>query len=174
MFTPLTEASQAGFRQGLKEFGYREGSNILITWRSAEGKPDRAPALAAELVRMKADVIVAEFTPWSAPPTGHADDPDHHGPAGDPVATGLVASLARPGGNVTGFTNSAAELAGKRLELLKGLAPNLAVVGLLIGGTDPIDAAFVAETQAAASAAGSSWPSSRCRVRKSSLPRLPN
>jgi putative tryptophan/tyrosine transport system substrate-binding protein len=154
MFTPMTKAFQEGFRQGLREHGYVEGQSIVVEWRSAEGRTDRANALAAELVRLKVDVIVAEFTPAvQAAKSATQTIPIVMAPAGDPVATGLVASLARPGGNITGFSNIAAELSGKRLELLRELVPGLARVGLLIHGADPLDKAFVEETQAAAAKA---------------------
>jgi putative tryptophan/tyrosine transport system substrate-binding protein len=154
MFTPITKVVQDAFRQGLREHGYVEGQNIVVEWRSAEGKPDRANALAAELVRLKVGVIVAEFTPAvMAARKATQEIPIIIAPAGDPVATGLVASLARPGGNITGFTDIAVELSGKRLDLLRELLPGLQRVGLLIHGADPLDKAFVAETQKAAARA---------------------
>ena len=155
LFTPLTDTVQEGLRQGLREHGYVEGQNIRIEWRSAEGRPDRAAALAAELVRLDVDVIVAEFTPAAiAARNATRTIPIVMAPAGEPVAMGLVESLARPGGNVTGFSNIAAELSGKRLELLRELVPGLARVGLLIHGADPLDRAFVDETRAAAARDG--------------------
>ena len=154
MFTPLTKAVQEAFRQGLREHGYVEGQNVLVEWRSAEGRTDRAKALAAELVRLKVGVIVAEFTPAVlAAKNATQTIPIVMAPAGDPVASGLVASLAHPGGNITGFSNIAAELSGKRLELLRELVPGLTRVGLLIHGADPLDKAFVEETQTAAARA---------------------
>jgi putative ABC transport system substrate-binding protein len=155
MFTPAMKAFQEAFRQGLLEHGYVEGRNIAVEWRSAEGSTDRANALAAELVRIKVNVIVAELTPAvRAAKDATQTIPIVMAPAGDPVATGLVASLARPGGNITGFSNIAAELAGKRLELLREVVPGLARVGLLIHGADPLDKLFVEETRAAATKAG--------------------
>ena len=155
MFMPMTKAVQDGFRQGLRDHGYIEGQNVLVEWRSAEGKTDRANALAAELVRLKVGVIVAEFTPAVlAAKNATKTIPIVMAPAGDPVASGLVASLARPGGNITGFSNIAAELSGKRLELLRQLIPGLTRVGLLIHGADPLDKAFVDETRTAAARAG--------------------
>ncbi len=154
MFTPVTKAVQEGFRQGLRDHGYVEGQNVLVEWRSAEGRIDRANALAAELVRLKVDVIVAEFTPAVlAAKNATQTIPIVMAPAGDPVASGLVASLARPGGNITGFSNIAVELSGKRLDLLRELIPGLTRVGLLIHGADPLDKAFVDETQTAAARA---------------------
>src|SRR5437899_2621014 len=137
-FIPTTKAFQEEFRQGLREHGYVEGQNIVVEWRSAEGSIDRANTLAMELVRLKVGVIVAEFTPAvQAAKNATQTIPIVMAPAGDPVATGLVPSLARPGGNITGFSNMAAELSGKRLELLRELVPGLAGVGLLLQGTDP-------------------------------------
>ena len=155
-FTLTTQAFQQGFRQGLQEHGYVEGQNIIVEWRSAEGRIDRANTLAMELVRLKVGVIVAEFTPAvQAAKNATQTIPIVMAPAGDPVATGLVLSFARPGGNITGFTNMAAELSGKRLELLRELLPSLARVGLLIQGqaTDAWEKAFVEENQAAAAVA---------------------
>lgn len=151
MFTPGTKAFQEAFRQGLREHGYVEGQNIAVEWRSAEGSIARANALAAELVRLKVGLIVAELTPavQAAKQATHAI-PIVMAPAGEPVATGLVASLAHPGGNITGFSNIAAELSGKRLELLREIVPDLARVGMLIHGADPLDKLFVEQTQAAA------------------------
>jgi putative ABC transport system substrate-binding protein len=155
MFAPLTDAAQARFRQGLRKFGYLEGGNVVVLWRSAEGRADRTTALAAELARERVDVIVAEFTPSvRAARAATTSIPIVMAPAGDPVATGLVASLARPGGNITGVTNVASGLSGKRLELLREAIPRLSRVGLLIHGADPLDREFVDETRAAAASAG--------------------
>jgi putative tryptophan/tyrosine transport system substrate-binding protein len=151
MFMRATDAFQTAFREGLRDHGYVEGQNIVVEWRSAEGSVDRANALAAELVRLKVGIIVAEFTPAvRAAKEATRTIPIVMAPAGDPVETGLVASLARPGGNITGISNIAAELSGKRLELLRELVPGLLRVGLLIHGADPLDRAFVDETQRAA------------------------
>src|SRR5262245_14736489 len=119
------------FRQGLRELGYVEGKNIVIEYRYAELKPDRVPALATELVRLKVDVIVTggagltravkEVT--TTVPIVMAQD-------SDPVANGFVASLARPGGNITGLSNFAPEISGKQLELLKEVAPKLSRVAV--------------------------------------------
>jgi putative ABC transport system substrate-binding protein len=153
--TPKAKAVQDGFRQGFRDHGYVEGHNIVIEWRSADGRTERAKAMAAELVRLKMNVIVAEFTPAvQAAKDATSTIPIVMAPAGDPVATGLVASLARPGGNVTGLSNVAAELSGKRFELLREFLPGVARVGLLINGADPLDKAFVDATRTAASGAG--------------------
>jgi ABC-type uncharacterized transport system substrate-binding protein len=119
----------AAFQQGLSELGYVEGKNIVIEWRHAEGKPDRVAALAAELVRLKVDVIVTGGPGATRPakaatltiPIVMAQDPD-------PVGNGFVASLARPDANITGLSNFAPELSGKRLELLKETIPKLSRV----------------------------------------------
>ena len=112
------------FRQRLKELGYIEGKNIAIEYRIAEGKADRLPALAAELVGLKLDVIVTSATPdVLAVRKASATIPIVFVSISDPVASGLVASLARPGGNITGLTILAPELSGKRLELVKEAVP---------------------------------------------------
>jgi putative tryptophan/tyrosine transport system substrate-binding protein len=155
VFTPMAKEVQEGFRQGFRDYGYVEGRNILVDWRSAEGSTDRAHAIASEFVRLKVNVIVAEFTPAvQAAKNATQTIPIVMASAGDPVATGLVASLARPGGNITGLSNIAAELSGKRFELLRDLMPAVTRVGLLIRGDDPLDKTFVAETQMAATKAG--------------------
>jgi putative tryptophan/tyrosine transport system substrate-binding protein len=155
MFRPMTEAAQDAFRQGLRDHAYVEGQNIVIEWRSADGRPDRAKTLADDLVRLKVSVIVAEFTPCvRAAETATHTIPIVMAPAGDPVATGLVASLARPGSNVTGLTDIVGELSGKRLELLRAIVPGLARVGLLINGADPLDPGIVDKTRGAAAGAG--------------------
>jgi putative ABC transport system substrate-binding protein len=152
---PQPQAFQQALRAGLREHGWDEGRNLVIEWRAADAAVDRVDALAAELVRLKVEVIVAEFTPaaMAARRATHTI-PIVMAPAGDPVATGLVASLARPGGNVTGLSNVAAELAGKRLELLQALVPGLTAVGLLVYGRDPLDRGFVDASRAAAAAIG--------------------
>ena len=112
------------FRQGLREFGYTEGQNIIIEYRWAEGKYDRFPDLLTDLVRLKVDAIVTAGTPGAlAAKRATKTIPIVMAVAGDAVGTGLVASLARPGGNVTGSTTIVQELEGKRLELLKEVVP---------------------------------------------------
>ena len=111
---------EEAFRQGLRELGYVDGKNIIIEWRFAKGNADLLPELAAELVRLKVDVIVASATrAIQAAKQATKTIPIVFPTAGDPVAYGLVDSLARPGGNVTGLSNLALDLSGKRLELLK-------------------------------------------------------
>jgi putative ABC transport system substrate-binding protein len=120
------------FRQGLQELGYKEGKNIVIEYRSAEGKPDRVPELASELVRVNVDcIITAGTTVTRAARHATSTIPIVMTTVGDPVGAGLVASLARPGGNVTGLTDISTDLAGKRLELLKEVIPKLTSVAIL-------------------------------------------
>jgi ABC-type uncharacterized transport system substrate-binding protein len=134
-----TDSARAeGIRLALRELGYIEGQNIAIEYRYAEGRPDRAPEHAAELVRLKVDIIVvASGDPWirAAMNATKTIPIVMTGQGRDPVKAGLVDSLARPGGNVTGFTNFGRELGGKRLELLKEAVPNLARVAVLY---DPV------------------------------------
>src|SRR5882724_8905246 len=112
------------FRQGLRELGYVEGKNIVIEWRYAEGKVDRLPALASELVRLKVDVIVTSG-PVATRSAKQATStiPIVMGFDNDPVGNGFVASLARPGGNMTGLSALSPEISGKQLELLKEIVP---------------------------------------------------
>jgi len=141
------------FRQGLRDFGYVEGNNIIIEWRSAEGKFDRLPALAAELVRLKVDVIVtagpiptrAAKEVTSTIPIIMTQDPD-------PVGNGFVASLARPGGNITGLSTLAPELSGKQLELLKEIIPKLTRVAVFGTSTRAGNARALKEIELAAGA----------------------
>jgi putative ABC transport system substrate-binding protein len=119
------------FRQELSKLGWIEGKNITIEYRFSEQKNERLPELAADLVRLKVDLIVASGTPSSlAAKSATTTIPIVMAQAGDPVGAGLVASLARPGGNVTGLSSLASELNTKRLEILKDSAPKLARVGL--------------------------------------------
>jgi ABC-type uncharacterized transport system substrate-binding protein len=120
------------FLRGLREFGYVEGKNIAIEFRHADTKLDQLPALADELVRLKIDVILTVATPAAlAAKNATSTIPIVFLGVSDPVAAGLVDSLARPGGNITGFTNIAPVLAGKRLELLKETVPKLSRVAVL-------------------------------------------
>ena len=142
------------FRQGLREFGYVEGKNIAIEYRYAELKPDRLPALAAELVRLKVDVIVTGGGPNTrAAKEATTTIPIVMAQDSDPVANGFVASLARPGGNITGLSNLAPELRGKQLELLKEIIPKLSRVAILGGAsTAPAIAQQLKEIELAAAA----------------------
>ena len=152
---PMTAVLQEAFREGLRDHGYVEGQNILVEWRTAEGRTDRTNVLAAELVGLKVDVIVAIFTPAvQAAKDATSVIPIVMAPAGAPVATGLVTSLARPGGNITGIAGLDAELQGKRIQLLQELIPGLTRVGLLINAADPFAKPFVYEAQVAAKSTG--------------------
>ena len=148
-------ARHEAFRQGLRELGYVEGKNIVIEWRSAEEKLDRLPALAAELVRLKVDVIVtAGPLPTRAAKEATTTIPIVMTNEGDPIGTGFVASLARPGGNITGLSTLAPELSGKRLELLKEIVPKLSRVAVLGTSTLPGNAQSLKEVELAAGAFG--------------------
>ena len=145
------------FRRGLRPLGYVEGENIAIEWRYTEGQSDRAAALARELVQLGVDVIVAHFTPAvRAAMVATQTIPIVMAPAGAPVQSGFVDSLAHPGGNVTGISAMDAELGGKRLQLLREVIPNLARVAALASSvsTDPFSRPFVDDMQAAATIAG--------------------
>jgi putative ABC transport system substrate-binding protein len=139
------------FRQGLRELGYVEGQDIALEYRFAQERADRLPALAADLVRMKVEVIVTQST-QAALAAKHATHtiPIVMAVVGDPVTAGLVASLARPGGNVTGLTLYGTELSGKRLELLKEVAPRATLVAVIRNVTHPNALGFFEETEAAA------------------------
>jgi putative tryptophan/tyrosine transport system substrate-binding protein len=132
--TPSISANRSqfeAFRQGLRDLGYVEGKNFVIEWRASEGKLDRNPALAAELVRLKVDVIVAVGSgEIRAAKEATAAIPIVMVRGGDPVGSGFVASLARPGGNITGLAILRPELSGKRLELLKEIVPKLSRVAV--------------------------------------------
>jgi putative ABC transport system substrate-binding protein len=139
------------FRQGLRELGYVEGKNIVIELRAAEAKPDQLPALAAELVRLKVDVIVT----GGPLPTRSAKEATSTIPIvmafdTDPVGNRFVASLARPGGNITGLSDFAPEISGKGLELLKETVPRLSRVAVLGTSTRPGNAQSLKETELAA------------------------
>ena len=143
------------FLQGLRELGYAEGKNIAIEYRSAEEKFDRLPELAAELVRLKVDVIVASSNAAIiALKQATQSIPIVMTIVGDPVGAGFVASLARPGGNITGLSNIAEQLSGKRLELLKEIKPKITRVAVFRNPTLPTHAVLWKETQAAATAFG--------------------
>jgi putative ABC transport system substrate-binding protein len=136
------------FRQGLREHGYVEGKNIVIEYRWAEGKFDRLPDLAGELVRLKVDIIVtAGPSPTRAAKEATSTIPIVMAQDSDPVGSGFVASLGRPGGNITGFSTLAPELSGKRLELLKEIVPKLSRVAVFGTSTNPGNAQMVRETE---------------------------
>jgi putative ABC transport system substrate-binding protein len=120
------------FFAGMRDLGYIEGQNVQIQFRSAEGKLDRLPALAGELVALKVDVLIASETPAAlAAKRATTDIPIVMARAGDPAGTGLIASLARPGGNITGLSAATAELAGKSLELIREIVPSAKRVAAL-------------------------------------------
>jgi putative ABC transport system substrate-binding protein len=146
---------QRAFRQGLSELGYVEGKNILIEWRGGENMPERQRALADELVRLKVDVIVTagsgvthriKAVTSTIPIVMASDD--------DPVGNGFVASLARPGGNITGLSQLAPELGGKRLEILKEVLPKLSRVAVFSTSTNVSNAQAMKEIDLAAAAFG--------------------
>jgi len=152
---PFRQRRFEAFRQGLRELGYVEGQNIAIESRWAEGKYDRYPALAADLVRLKVDVIVAVG--------GRASEVAKHATRTipivmsvviDPLGSGLVASLARPGGNVTGISLMTPDLVGKQLEVLKEVVPKVSRVALLWNPANPGSAPQLREAEAAARALG--------------------
>ena len=147
----VNAARVEAFRQGLRKLGYGEGKNIFIEWRSADGKLDRLPALAAELVHLKIDIIVtggrsatraAKETTSTIPIVMTQDS--------DPVANRFVASLARPGGNITGLSTLAPELSGKQLELMKEIIPKLSRVAVFGSSTSPGNAQSLREVELAA------------------------
>ena len=152
--TGVSNAARAeAFRQGLRELGYVEGKNIVIEYRYAEGKLDRLPALAAELVRLKVDVIVTGGTTSTrAAKKATVTIPIVMGFDNDPVGNGFVASLAHPGGNITGLSTLAPEISGKQLELLKEIVPRLSRVAVLGSSTTPGTAQARREIELAAGA----------------------
>jgi putative ABC transport system substrate-binding protein len=140
-----------GFRQGLHELGYVEGENILVEYRWAAGNSDRYPVLAGELVHLKADVVVTLGTQATLAAKQVTNTiPIVAGDAGDLVGEGLVASLARPGGNVTGLTNIDPDLSAKRLQLLKEILPKMIRMAVLYHGGPGGDQEELSETQTAA------------------------
>jgi ABC-type uncharacterized transport system substrate-binding protein len=156
LMTASSSASFArleAFRQGLRELGYVEGKSIVIDWRSADGNVDRSDERAAELVRLKTDVIItagaistrAAKAATTTIPIVMAQDPD-------PVGNGFVASLAQPGGNITGLSRLAPEISGKQLELLKETVPKLSRVGVLGDAALPGQAQILKEVLLAAAA----------------------
>jgi len=139
MASPSTFTSRIeGFRLGLRDFGYVEGTNIIVEYRWAEGRYERLPELAAELVRSNVGLIVTHGTPGSlAAKRATTKIPIVIASIGDPVATGVVASVARPGGNITGQTFFNPELRAKRIELLKEVMPHLTHVAVILNADNP-------------------------------------
>jgi len=144
----------AAFRLGLSETGYVEGQNVAIEYRWAEGRDDRLPALAADLVARKVDVITARAAGVRAAKAATATIPIVFVTGVDPVARGLVASLARPGGNLTGMTLFSIELISKRFEVLLELVPQATVIALLVNPDSGATAPMISGVQEAARAKG--------------------
>lgn len=139
------------FHQGLRELGYVEGENIVIEYRFGEGKSERYPYLAAELVQLKVDVIVTSSTPAiESVKNATSTIPIVMAASAEPVGSGLIASFDRPGGNITGLTMLSPELSGKRLELLKETVPRLSRVAVLWNPRNTSSAASWRENQVAA------------------------
>jgi putative ABC transport system substrate-binding protein len=136
------------FEDELKRLGYSKGSNLRFEFRSAEGKEDALPRLAAELVQSKVDVIVTWLTPAvRAAKQATTQIPIVMAGAGDPVATGLVDSLARPGGNITGMAGITSELAGKNVELVRAILPQAKRLGVLCNASDSFTKPFLDQIQ---------------------------
>jgi len=154
--TPATQGQWvAAFVQRLRELGWIEGRTIAIEYRWAEGRTERAAEIAAELVQRKVDVIVTSGTAVVvATMQATSVIPIVFAAAGDPVGTGLIASLARPGGNVTGLSNQGPDLAGKRLELLREIAPGLGRLAILANVGNPLVVLDMREVQATARTLG--------------------
>lgn len=145
------EPREEAFQKGLRELGYIEGQNIVIEWRFAKGNQDLLPGLAAEMARLKVDVIVAAGTQAiRAAKQASSTIPIVIGQVGDPVQMDFVASLARPGGNITGLSNLSSDLAGKRLEVLKEAIPKASRVAFLQDPRNPVNTLALKETEAAA------------------------
>ena len=143
------------FRQGLRELGYVDGKTIIIEYRYADGKFERLPGLAAELVRLKVDILVARGAPAAhAAKNATSTIPIVMGNAADPVGTGLVASLARPGGNITGLSDFNSGVITKRLELLKEVVPTVSRVAVLLNPANPTNPPQLKEVQVVAPALG--------------------
>jgi ABC-type uncharacterized transport system substrate-binding protein len=154
--TAELEANLVGpFRDGLRALGYEEGRNIAIEYRWAEGKYEGFPALIAELIALNVEVIVTAGTPASlAVKNATRTIPLVMVAVGDPVTTGLVASLARPGGNITGLTSISVEMEGKRLELLREVVPKVSHIAVLWNAASPIQVIEEGEVQTAAQVLG--------------------
>jgi putative ABC transport system substrate-binding protein len=150
--TEALEANLIGpFREGLRALGYVEGQNVLIEYRWAEGKYERFPALIAELLAVKVDVVVTAGTPATlAVKRATTSVPVVMIAVGDPVGTGIVPSLSHPGGNITGLTSISTEMDGKRLELLREVLPGVSHVAVLWNAASPLQVLAEKQTQAAA------------------------
>jgi putative tryptophan/tyrosine transport system substrate-binding protein len=152
---PLETTRFGAFMRGMRELGYIEGKNLSIEWRFAGGEARRLPELAAELVNLPVDVIVASGTPViNAAQKATTTIPIVMPTSNDPVGSGLVASLGRPGGNTTGLSNLSADLSSKAVELLLKIAPTAARVGLLVNPRNSSNAAIAINLQVAMQAVG--------------------
>jgi putative ABC transport system substrate-binding protein len=151
----VSESFTVPFLQGLKEIGYVDGQNVAIEYRWAENQIDRLPALAADLVRRRVAVIVAPSANAAvAAKAATTTIPIVFSGGGDPVEMGLVASLNRPGANLTGIANLTSEIGPKRLQLLRELMPNTALFGVLADPANPVSRSFMSDLQAAARTLG--------------------
>jgi putative ABC transport system substrate-binding protein len=149
-----TKSLITAFRQGLKETGYVEGQNVVIEFRSAEGHNDLLPGLAAELTRLPVAVIVGNVTSAFAAKTVTTKVPIVFAAGDDPIASGLVTSLNRPGGNITGVSFLGNTLGGKQLELVRELVPNAMTIAVLLDTNDPASVPELKDVQVAAHALG--------------------
>ena len=145
------DSVREAFRRQLRELGYIEGQNVVFEYRFAEGRAERLPDFAADLIRLKMDVIVGGGTlgPLAAK-RATSTIPIVMAAAGDPLGTGLVMNLAKPGGNVTGLSNLSAELTAKRLQLMKDIVPGLSRVAILWNSANPISMLVMRHAEAAA------------------------
>ena len=165
----------AAFHEGLSETGYVEGQNVAVPYRWAEGGYDRLPAMAADLVARKVDVIAAAGgTPSALAAKNATSTIPIVFLVADPLASGLVTSLARPGGNLTGVDMFTLELMAKRLELLSELVPQARVIAVLVNPSTPIAEGYIRNAQEAASAKGGAAPSPEGQRRKRDRRRLRN
>jgi putative ABC transport system substrate-binding protein len=148
------QAFGKALREGLREFGLIEGQNYALELRSADARADRLPQLAQDLVRLKVDVIAAIFTPCALAAKQATREIPIFVIAGDPIGTGLVASLARPGGNITGLSNMGSEAAGKCVELLREILPSLRRVAVLANPVDPFTRSILEQVELAGRTSG--------------------
>jgi putative ABC transport system substrate-binding protein len=148
---PLVSSRYGAFARGMSELGYVEGEDLVIEWRFADGKAERLPDLAAELVEQKVDVFVVSGTPaTSAAQRATSNIPIVMGTISDPVGSGFVQSLARPGGNITGLSNLNTDLSPKLVEMLRSVAPKLSRVAILVNPTNQAHAAAAESIEIAA------------------------
>src|SRR5215475_12301162 len=144
-------SSATGFGQGLRELGYTEGQNIIVEYRHTAGRSDQFPKFATELIALGVDVLVVQGTVSAQSAKAVTSTvPIVFALAGDPLGSGLVASLARPGGNATGLSNLGSELSGKQLEILKAAAPQVSRIGVLYNPVNPASRVALEEARASA------------------------